>query len=643
VTPRRERALSAVAGVVAATPVVVAAARAVARDWYPVQDNALYALRARDVLTEHHPLLGTWSSASLTAGTHLNHPGPLYFDLLAIPARIDPIAGVPVGVALIACACIAGMVIAAHRRGGARAGVLAATAAAALVWTMGSELVVDPWQPNAMLVPFACFLVLAWAVAGGDVALVPWTVLVGSLVLQTHGSYIALVPGVGAITAALWVWRSRRTRGARDAPFRARRWAVVALAVGVLAWSQPVGEQLFGEGEGNLSRLVSSGGSEGPTIGTAMGVRLVAGVEAVPPWWLRPSLGETYITPLGDPIEPGDVPSDAGVPSAWVAVIGLGGLAAVLALSVLWARRHDDRSAADALVLAGGALVLALVTAASQPYTPAIGIGAHQVLWLWPLGAFIAFAVGLTLTRTGRATLAGALALVTVLAALAVPYRNGAVGPRSFDYAMPVMRELAPQLDALRSEGTVLFDYHGMRFGEPYSTPVLLELARRGVEFVVDTPGLARQVGESRRPDGPVDARIYLIEGSGALEPQGADRRIALVSGLDDAGQEELRAVTALVESDLASAPLRLTARGRLARERDRYAGLDLLGSGGTLPTDDARLLATRGQLREIVTDGCLDLDGARRDLYERFARLRHRAERETVGVFLSEEIDPLP
>jgi hypothetical protein len=83
-----ERGLLLVVTVLAVLPVVVATVRAAARGWLPVGDNAYFAIRARDVLTEHHPLLGTWTSASVSAGTDFNNPGPLLFDLLAIPAKL---------------------------------------------------------------------------------------------------------------------------------------------------------------------------------------------------------------------------------------------------------------------------------------------------------------------------------------------------------------------------------------------------------------------------------------------------------------------------------------------------------------------------------------------------------------------------
>ena len=56
--------------VVAVVPVAVAAARAIHDGWLPTGDNALSAVRARDLFSiTNLPLLGTWSSASVNAGT----------------------------------------------------------------------------------------------------------------------------------------------------------------------------------------------------------------------------------------------------------------------------------------------------------------------------------------------------------------------------------------------------------------------------------------------------------------------------------------------------------------------------------------------------------------------------------------------
>jgi hypothetical protein len=141
-------------------PIVVAAIRAIAGDWVAVGDNAYFAIRARDVLTDHHPLLGTWTSASLTIGLDVNNPGPLLFDALALPVKLGGDAGLAIGVALINVASVVGMAVAARRQAGVRGVVAAMAAATALGWAIGSELLVDPWQPHSLLLPVLCYLVL---------------------------------------------------------------------------------------------------------------------------------------------------------------------------------------------------------------------------------------------------------------------------------------------------------------------------------------------------------------------------------------------------------------------------------------------------------------------------------------------------
>jgi hypothetical protein len=69
-------------------PVMAAVARHSGDRWIPIGDNALVEIRSRDVFSwRHFPLLGTWSSASLTAGKFC-HPGPLLFGLLASGAVV---------------------------------------------------------------------------------------------------------------------------------------------------------------------------------------------------------------------------------------------------------------------------------------------------------------------------------------------------------------------------------------------------------------------------------------------------------------------------------------------------------------------------------------------------------------------------
>ena len=80
----------------------VVAIRALAEGVQLIDERAIAELRARDVFTADHPLVGTESSAG-----DFNHPGPLQFDLFAVPIRL---LGGPVGVTLTVIAVNVAMV-----------------------------------------------------------------------------------------------------------------------------------------------------------------------------------------------------------------------------------------------------------------------------------------------------------------------------------------------------------------------------------------------------------------------------------------------------------------------------------------------------------------------------------------------------
>ena len=195
--------LAALCVIAAILPVVVATVRAISGDWRAIGDNAYFSIRAADVFTEHHPLLGSWTSASIAIGLDVNNAGPLLFDVLAMPVRIGgPDAGLAVGVALVNIASILGIALIARRQAGATAVVVAMAAATGLGWALGSELLFEPWQPHSLIFPFLCFLFMAWALVAGDLVMLPWAVGLGSYVAQTHVGYALLVPTLGGLAVA---------------------------------------------------------------------------------------------------------------------------------------------------------------------------------------------------------------------------------------------------------------------------------------------------------------------------------------------------------------------------------------------------------------------------------------------------------
>jgi hypothetical protein len=623
--------------VVALVPIGVAAGRAVAGDWYPIGDNAYYSLRARDVLTDQHPLLGTWTSSSQSLGVDVNNPGPLYFDALALPARLSATVGVAVGVGLLNAAAVVGNAVFARRRGGTPylAGALAM--AAALSWTLASDLLVEPWQPHSMLLPFLFFMVLAWSMAAGDWAALPWAALVASYIIQTHLSYAVLVPGLvafGVVLLVVELVRARRAGGERWMVTRRRAlWMGGAAAVvSVLCWAQPLVEQLTGDGPGNLRTLAGSVGTDVEEVGFGEGTRIVASVVAAPPWWARPSFAEVLRPATIRALFGGDV---EGVASGAAAAVWLGLLVVVLAAAGWYAARHRDRPALTALATAALAVVLAVLASSITP----IGLFRlpyqHHYRWLWPISVFLWFAVAITFLARRRWATAVFAAATVVLAVLNLPAHTQPAGPSVDADTMPSVRALAGQLDALEDEGTLLLDVTLLPFAEPYSGPLMLELQRRSIPFVVTDPVFIRQVGEGRRDEGDADARIYLARGDSTQTVPAGERRVALVEGLDPAERSELLRLRDDVAGEIERDGIPLTERGEESLELGQVPDVEAFRDGSMT----AAQVAAGDQLVFLVDNHLLDLDGEAEELFDRYADLQRRWQRHTVAVFL----DPTP
>jgi hypothetical protein len=530
--------------------VIVAPIRALARGWAAVGDNGLILLRSQDVLTRNHPLLGSWSSASLRAGEPISHPGPLWFDVLAPFVRIGgPSVGFALGVMASNAAAVVVAAWAARRAGGTPALLVVTTLSAGLAWSMGSELLFDAWQPHAMLLPFWAALVLAWALGTGDLLVAPVFVGVASLVVQTHVSFVyalALVAAFGLV-GAVWSARSRaRTADPSDGAGarRSTRWAIAASAVVAgLAWIQPLIDQATGEG--NITALITAGSSgAGATIGPRIGTRIVASVVALPPWWGRSGFDQTIVgTRIVDgelDLTTSEVAGGAATASALVVVALV--LGAVGAFG--WGRR--SRPILTLAVLAAVAILAAVVTAAVIPVTE-LGFGPHQLRWLWPISmlvpACVGFAVATEIPR--RFALPAGVAGVSLFAAMAMPTHGAPVGAGGERDQTATVMQLLEQLESYRPDDPVVYDATVLRFGEPYSGPTLAAFARNGVEFVAADEITVRQIGRRREADGSERWRVFQVEGEAADATPAGARRIAYANGLSEqerAELEELRA-----------------------------------------------------------------------------------------------------
>ncbi|HEX6422252.1 MAG TPA: hypothetical protein VFZ79_02165 [Acidimicrobiales bacterium] len=512
-------------------PIVVATVRALARGWQPVGDNGILLVRARDVATGNHPLLGSWTSASLVLDDHVNNPGPLYFDVVAPAVKVlGPWVGLAVGVMLVNMAAASLAVVAARRLAGTETMVAVALAAAGLQWALGSELLFDMWQPNALVLPFFAFLVVAAVLATGDVWMAPWVVGLGSLVVQTHMSHAVLVGVLTLACGGLCLLACRRSAE----PIAWRRPLAWTLAVGVLAWIQPLIEQVAGPGRGNMSRIAAAAtGGEASPIGWGRATRLVAEITTMGPWFTRSSYdGAVPPTPPDEPIH--------GIVGAGPALAVLGALGALVVVAAAWSVRAGRPRLATMVAVAGLALATAYAALATSPVNY-IAVAVHQMRWLWPIAAFLtaaALAVVLSAVRlwapapAGRGLLAAlAVAAVVVTVANLPTHTSRAPGPTDTADHLASGVELMAQLDDLEGRGTVLYDTSTLLFAEPYSGMTFAEMQDRDIPFVFDDEVSVRQFGEGRRHDGSADVRMWQLEGDAALDvPPGAER-VAFVEG----------------------------------------------------------------------------------------------------------------
>lgn len=630
---RRADGVLVIAALGAIMPIVVAAGRAVDRGWLPVGDDAYTAIRARDVLGKHTPLLGTWSSATLWAHHQINHPGPLQFDAAAIPVRLfGPGAGVALATAGANVAAVLAVALLVRYLAGPLAATVAMAFTAGLVWAMGSEVLFDPWSQHAPLLPFLAFLFAVWVVASGRGSAWPVLVVAGSYAMELHLSYAVLVPGLGAWALLGWLIDLRHSR--RTAPeewettWRSqRRWAGVGLLCGALCWAQPVYQQITGD-VGNLSELVRSSVANGPpTPGPRTALRMVVTVVGTPPFWLPPAWVRPHFA--SGPL--------------WLLVLSLIAITGLGAALAWLAKRFADRATATGLVTAAVAVVLAFVSVASAKSSFGF-LTSSYVRWLWPISLFVWTALIIGAARVvQRARRQGemrrlergvgaALAVLAVAAGVAaLPTANhGAASPY---WAVRATKSVSHQaLPALRSRGTVLVQLRSFA-GWAVGAALMTDLQRDGIDFVVDDPGLVSQLGTKRRYDGTnAKTLVTVVGGNAADHPPAGAKVLAYAPALDRADRQLMRKLGAEFAA-------RVAAHHGVPLDQAKLAQLPL-GVGSRIKANAHRT----GQVDPTSISALMDqhlLDGrafAGLDV-GRWVSLATRWQTETVAVFAS----PLP
>ena len=463
-------------------PTAVTCAALAHRTWDPAGDRAIQVLRILDVGTGRTPLTGSWSRFGW------DHPGPIVFWALAPFARLFGHRGVLVGVGMINAAALIVAPVAARRRGGWPLVGVVALGVTTLVAALGTDLLIDPWNPWVAVLPYLAFVMAAWCVLEGEHRWLPVMVIAGTFAVQAHVGYFPLVLLVGIVTVAVGgVHVTRRER---------HGWQRSVLIAGVAAamlWIAPVLQQLFGD-RGNLGALLDF--ARHPTQATA-GWSTAWGVMG---------------TELGFPgawINGGDL-GIYGVRTSttWPALLLLAGM---IGLGVAAWRRGS--SSAGGLAFIAGLLVIASVVTTARVSGP---VWTYVIRWWWVAVALVWISIiwsGIELIRRadavrwlGRIALAAAAVVAIALSWSAVP-----VGLPDPQLSVTSGRLGAAAAAALDPERSYTIHFADVRNWGGVSNGVFLALVERGFHIAASAEQVPPFERWRTRPPSPGWTDLYIV------------------------------------------------------------------------------------------------------------------------------------
>lgn len=486
-------------------PIAIAVLAQRQAHWFPVFDLAMTELRVRDVGGAHTPLIGLQGRIGPTG----SHPGPLSFYVLAPVYRLLGSSAFALQVATAVFHAMAAMtaLLVVVRRRDPRAVV--AVAVLLLMQGYGLGPLTEPWNPHLPMLWFVVFLVAAWAVLEGDVAMLVPLVVAGSICAQTHVPYLPVTLGVGGavLAVALWHAKGRHPSGRPD-----WRWVAAALAVGVVLWAPPLIDEATND-PGNLTQLVDHlGHPDDPPIGMRAASRLV--LERLDAWQLavvevrHPG---TYNDVLGGP----GPTRDRGL----VTVI-IWAVAAAVSLAL----RHRRLLVLHSMV---GLSAMVAVVAISRIYGAA---WYYLMLWCVAIGALMLVAIITTgvvliarLWPAGRVDrlvvpigLAVVLALAVHLVMLAPDARTGT--PENTAQLGRLVPDTIAALDdhagaATGRSGRYLVTWDDATNGGSEGLGLVNELVRHGYDVGVEARDAVRVPSYRARSPHSVTARIVFASG----------------------------------------------------------------------------------------------------------------------------------
>lgn len=608
---RRQARVAALLVVLLLVPFGASIVRAHHVGWLPSGDDALIGLRAHDAFGPHRPLVGQPSTSHLYGpeqGTA--HPGPIEFYWLAVPLRLlGPSAGMIIGAALFNLAAVLVAAWVVFRRAGPQVAAWAMVLLGLVLWSEGTAILSDPISSNAGAMGLLALAALAWAVADGDLRLLPLGALFGSWVAQQHLAIVvpaAAMVGMGAVGAGIHaVARWRSTRGDEEPGERTWPWVVGALVVCAVLWSPVLWQQATGD-PGNISAVVQyARQSTAEPLGVVPGLRQAVRAQGVPPLLVRSDLhGDDFFV---GPVRP------------WETALAVASYGALVAISIVaWRRRRTlALLALTALVLAAaGTYNGTTIPDSIEAFRINFYRWAFVVAWLsWiALGWALALAARRVLAARGRSVpeLVPRVALALAVVALLVPaigtmatagYNDQRRDQSGFG-AMAAMADAAVSQADRADADRVTLVLRGRSAVLASGSALALQLEAAGHHVVVPEQE-ARFWGRHRilgPGDEPGDLVLQLVSGRGSVPP-GPGRVVARYDL-----NEDLRDVIAPLEAQARGAEVIPSDRAdeilaaNFAPEQFDYVRslMDAIATDPAPVLTDDRLLA-------MVADGYFD------------------------------------
>jgi hypothetical protein len=428
-------------------------------------DRALIALAVRRAWSEP-VLLGPYSRF------FWHHPGPLYFDLLAVPNWLfgGRTIGLVLGVTAINVAAAVGIVVLTVRRGGWALGAWTSLLLGVYLGALGPA-VFDIWNPSATLLPLALVLTLGWSVACLDLWAMPWLVLTASFCIQTHVGHLPAV--LAACIASAVTLRVRHGRGelaTSEARRDVRRALLTSGFLGVVLWLPPFVEQLTA-GHGNLLALVRFFAASGTNHSVSDGIAQTA----------------FQVTLLPRGLFAGGVLTDLQVHTTFALELVLSVVAFGGALALAWKAR------ASALLFLVGLVVVELAVAVYS-VTRIVGpVEYYLVEWISAIGLMVWIALGGGVIEVVRQTAAlrhgmlrksAAVVAMCAAAGIAMQGATNVVVTRNAYADRGEQRIVASILATTRHAPRVVLRLASMAAWPPLAGAAF-ELEQRGVEVEI--------------------------------------------------------------------------------------------------------------------------------------------------------------